>query len=190
MSGATKGPHGQGHGLGTLRRFGDGFCLYSLEALEAQAGGEGGRVSRLPRVKKILLEGVLRNGAPSREALDPLLGPAEPEGEGSPQAAQGRGLGVAFVPGRVLLQDFTGVPCLVDLATLREEVVAGGGRGEEVEPRLQADLVVDHSVQVDAFGSKAALTENERLERERNEERYRFLRWKAQTKIQGYRFQA
>ena len=84
---------------------------------------------------------------------------------------------IAFRPARVLLQDFTGVPAVVDLATMREALAAMGGNPEKINPLAPADLVIDHSVIVDQFASSAAFGENAKLEFDRNRERYAFLRW-------------
>src|SRR5690606_26591913 len=84
---------------------------------------------------------------------------------------------IAFMPGRVILQDFTGVPCVVDLAAMRDAVVKLGGRPEQINPQIPSELVIDHSVQVDAFARPDALEINGRIEFERNAERYGFLRW-------------
>src|SRR5687768_4452239 len=84
---------------------------------------------------------------------------------------------IAFRTSRVLLQDFTGVPCVVDLAAMRDAMKALGGDPSKINPLQPVELVIDHSVQVDAYGSEAALLINRDLEFERNEERYRFLKW-------------
>jgi aconitate hydratase len=136
------------------------FC--SLAALEAQ----GFAIARLPVSLKVLLESLLRHG--DREDVAKL---ARWEA-----AAPTRGE-VPFLPARVLLQDFTGVPSLVDLAAIRSAVARAGGDPLRVEPMIPAELVVDHSVQVDLYGRPEALRENLRIEFERNRERYEFLKW-------------
>ncbi len=93
---------------------------------------------------------------------------------------------IAFKPGRVLLQDFTGVPCMVDLAAMRDAMKRLGGDFKKINPQVQCDLVIDHSVQVDAFGTKKALGQNVKLEFERNKERYEFLKW-GQSALQNFR---
>ena len=85
------------------------------------------------------------------------------------------------MPGRVVLQDFTGVPCVVDLAAMRDAMKKLGGDPKAINPLVPCDLVIDHSVQVDAFGSKTALTINAQKEFERNNERYEFLKWGQQS---------
>lgn len=149
---------------------------YSLRALEEQ----GYDISRLPFAHKILLENMLRNedGKSVRKSdIEAVLNwdpNAEPENE------------VQFVPGRVLLQDFTGVPCVVDLATMRDAVAELGGEASQINPLQPVELVIDHSVQVDAYGSDAALMINLDLEYERNAERYEFLKW-GQTALDNFK---
>lgn len=130
-----------------------------------------GRVERLPFSIKILLESLLRSvdGFVVKEedvrrlaAWDPKVGAATE---------------VPFIPARVVLQDFTGVPCIVDLAALRAALARAGGSPKKINPLVPCDLVIDHSVQVDAYGSADALAVNSRIEFERNRERYEFLRW-------------
>jgi aconitate hydratase len=142
-------------------------ALYSLPALEAAFP----RVARLPFSLKILLENLLRREdnafvkADDIRALaswDPAL-PLQTE--------------ISFMPARVLLQDFTGVPCVVDLAAMRDGVVSLGGNPDQVNPLQPVELVIDHSVQVDHYGSAQALQLNGDLEYHRNRERYVFLRW-------------
>ena len=91
-----------------------------------------------------------------------------------------------FMPGRVVLQDFTGVPAVVDLASMRDAVAALGGDVTRINPLVPADLVIDHSVQVDRFGSTLAFAQNVELEYDRNRERYELLRW-AQQSFQNFR---
>jgi len=146
------------------------YC--SLPMLEQQGVG---KISRLPVTVRILLESVLRHvdGVRIRdEDVEALAG-------WQPQAA--RTAEVPFVVGRVLLQDFTGVPLLVDLAAMRSAVAARGGDVARVQPRVPVDLVIDHSVQVDHFAREDALQLNMDIELRRNEARYRFLKWGAQT---------
>jgi aconitate hydratase len=133
------------------------------------------RVARLPVSLRILLESVVRHRDGVRirdEDVEALAG-------WQPIAA--RTAEVPFVVGRVLLQDFTGVPLLVDLAAMREAVARRGGDPALVEPRVPVDLVIDHSVQVDHFGTGQALELNTAMEMHRNRERYRFLKWGAQA---------
>src|SRR6185436_4966425 len=93
---------------------------------------------------------------------------------------------IAFMPARVLLQDFTGVPAVVDLAAMRDAMKALGGNPERINPLQPVELVIDHSVQVDEYGSRAALFLNSEKEFERNRERYLFLRW-GQTAFRNFR---
>ena len=138
---------------------------------------EGGMAdfSRLPVSLRILLESVLRNldGHRIRDEDVEALARWQP---GAERTAE-----VPFVVGRVLLQDFTGVPLLVDLAAMRSAVARRGGDVERVQPLVPVDLVIDHSVQVDYFGREEALPLNMEMEFRRNGERYRFLKWGAQA---------
>ncbi len=141
--------------------------IASLEALD----GQGWNVARLPYATRILLENLLRreNGAEVPAAdIEAVAG-------WDPQAAPS--VEIAFMPGRVLLQDFTGVPAVVDLAAMRNAMEAMAGDAQKINPLQPAELVIDHSVQVDEYGSKAALSINAEREFERNVERYAFLRW-------------
>ncbi|HEY1653937.1 MAG TPA: aconitate hydratase AcnA [Candidatus Tumulicola sp.] len=138
------------------------------------------KLARLPFSLKILLENLLRfedgRSVTKRdvEALARWNATARHEKE------------IAFRPARVLLQDFTGVPCVVDLAAMRDAMAAMGGDPNAINPLQPVELVVDHSVQVDAFGSSAALAKNAALEFERNHERYAFLKW-GQSAFDGFR---
>src|SRR4051812_25180424 len=126
---------------------------------------------RLPYSLKILLENLLRteDGANITEADIRALGGWEPAADPSVE--------IQFTPARVLMQDFTGVPCVVDLATMREAVRDLGGDPTKVNPLAPAELVIDHSVIADLFGRPDAFERNVELEYERNKERYQFLRW-------------
>lgn len=132
---------------------------------------EAGDTSHLPFSMKILLENMLRredDNVVTRsdvEAIAKWDANAEPSKE------------IAYMPARVLMQDFTGVPAVVDLAAMRDAVVALGGDTQKINPLVPAELVIDHSVQVDVFGSDAALAQNSELEFVRNKERYNFLKW-------------
>ncbi|MDQ6749248.1 MAG: aconitase family protein, partial [Actinomycetota bacterium] len=142
------------------------FEIFRLDALQADFD-----VARLPFSLKILLENLLRteDGTSVRrhdiEALASWDHAAEPSRE------------IAFSPARVLMQDFTGVPAVVDLATMREAVVELGGDATKINPLAPAELVIDHSVIADLFGTPDSFTRNVELEYERNIERYVFLRW-------------
>ncbi len=145
-----------------------GEAFHRLTVLE-EAGW--GRLERLPFVIRILLESLLRGqgrSGYSPEQVERLARwtPSDPGGGELP-----------FLPGRVLLQDFTGVPCVADLAALRSAMARAGGDPRRVEPRLPVDLVIDHSVQLHVAGRPDAYEENLRREFENNRERYAFLRW-------------
>ena len=126
---------------------------------------------RLPFTHKVLLENLLRteDGANVTAAQIEALGQWDPQAEPSQE--------IQFTPARVIMQDFTGVPCVVDLATMREAVAELGGDPERINPLAPAELVIDHSVIADVFGRPDALQLNVDLEYERNRERYAFLRW-------------
>ena len=137
----------------------------------ARLGVLGDRVDRLPFSLRILLENLLRNEdgvsvtAADVEALASWDPTSEPTNE------------IAFAPARVLMQDFTGVPCVVDLAAMRDAVAELGGDITKVNPLVPAELVIDHSIIADHFGTNDALRQNADLEYQRNLERYRFLKW-------------
>ncbi len=151
---------------------GSSATFHSLPLLERKGVAN---LARLPVSIRILLESVLRNldGRRIRDEEVEAVARWEP---GAPRTAE-----VPFVVGRVLLQDFTGVPLLVDLAAMRSAVARLGGDVARVQPRVPVDLVIDHSVQVDYFGRADALRLNMELELHRNGERYRFLKWGAQA---------
>jgi aconitate hydratase len=140
--------------------------IFRLDALQSKFD-----VARLPFSLKVLLENLLRtegNGsveAKDIEALATWDANAEPSNE------------IAFTPARVLMQDFTGVPAVVDLAAMRDAMAELGGDPSKINPLVPAELVIDHSVQVDVFGTRDAFTRNAEREFERNQERYAFLRW-------------
>src|SRR5687767_6820542 len=144
------------------------FQIYSLPALE-KAGFPG--VSRLPYSMKILLENLLRREDDAFVTADDVRAVARWD------ATAGAQKEISFMPARVLLQDFTGVPCVVDLAAMRDAVIALGGNPVRVNPLQPVELVIDHSVQVDYFGRPDAFALNAELEFSRNRERYAFLRW-------------
>ena len=139
---------------------------YEIFRLDAVAGAEN-----LPYSLKVLLENLLRteDGANITEGHIRALANWDPQAEPDTE--------IQFTPARVIMQDFTGVPCIVDLATMREAVVALGGDAAKVNPLAPAELVIDHSVIADVFGTPDAFTKNVDIEYERNQERYRFLRW-------------
>ncbi|MBF0254537.1 MAG: aconitate hydratase AcnA [Candidatus Omnitrophica bacterium] len=137
--------------------------------------------SRLPYSVRILLESALRN----HDGLKITEGDVRNLAEWSPRSAQ-KGLLVSFKPARVLLQDFTGVPALVDLAAMRDAAGRAGIDPARVNPQVPCELVVDHSVQVDRAGNARAAKENLRIEYERNRERYEFLKW-GENAFQNFR---
>lgn len=156
---------------------GQSYRYYSLKALEEQ--GEAG-VAQLPFSIKVLLEAALRQfdgRAITQDHVKQLTNWA---------ADRDANKEIPFIPARIVLQDFTGVPVVVDLAAMRDTVKKAGGDPKQINPLVPVDLVIDHSVMVDAFGSKDALDYNINVEFERNEERYRFLRW-AQTAFNNFR---
>ena len=150
---------------------------YRLQTLEEKGIAS---VSKLPFSIKILLEAVIRQFDNRIITQDHIVSLAN-WNAASPERAE-----VPFKPARILLQDFTGVPVVVDLAALRTAMKRLGGDPKRINPLIPVDLVIDHSVQVDAFGSKEALEFNINKEFERNEERYKFLRW-AQKAFDNFR---
>ncbi len=151
------------------------YEIYRLDAL-AQAGLDP---SRLPYALKLLLENLLRTEDGTTVTADDIRRLAQWQPHATPTAE------IAFTPARVLLQDFTGVPAIVDLAAMRDAMAALGGDPARINPVQPVELVIDHSVQVDSYGSAAALLINADLEFARNQERYAFLRW-GQTALQNF----
>jgi aconitate hydratase len=150
-----------GDAKGTLKVGSESYEIFRLDALQATHD-----VARLPYTLRILLENVLRCGdQPDVEAVATWVATDEPSRE------------ISFRPGRVLLQDFTGVPAIVDLAAMRDAMHDLGGGPSKINPQQPVELVIDHSVQVDEFGTARAIFRNAELEFERNRERYAFLRW-------------
>ncbi|HYF14496.1 MAG TPA: aconitate hydratase AcnA [Phycisphaerales bacterium] len=151
------------------------FGTYTYFALGALHEQRVGRIDRLPFSIRVLLESMLRNVDGFIVTDDDVAGLA------NWNAKQPAKEEIPFMPGRVVLQDFTGVPCVVDLAAMRDAMKTLGGDPNMINPLVKCDLVIDHSVQVDAFGSKVALTINSQKEFERNNERYKFLKWGQQS---------
>src|SRR5438067_5458410 len=152
------------HTRSVLEVGGTKFLIHRLDAL-------GARAARLPFSLKVLLENLLRGEdgrRVTREHIEALLAwePTRPSEREIP-----------FMPARVLLQDFTGVPAVVDLAAMRAAMQSLGGDPKRINPLLPAELVIDHSVQVDEYGKPEALSLNAQIEFSRNKERYAFLRW-------------
>ncbi len=160
----------------TLRAGGAEYQIFRLAKLEESGVGN---VSRLPFSTKILLENLLRNEDGKRVSPGDIHYVAG-------AAAGGEAKEISFMPARVLLQDFTGVPCVVDIAAMRDALAAMGADPSRANPLMPADLVIDHSVQVDQFGSKDAFSINALLEFQRNRERYMLLRW-GQTAFSNFR---
>src|SRR4051794_40920269 len=154
----------------TLTVGGQSYQIFRLDSLQSRFD-----VARLPYTLRILLENVLRTaGEEDVEAVATWAAGDEPSRE------------ISFTPGRVLLQDFTGVPCVVDLAAMRDAMRELGGDPGRINPLLPVELVIDHSVQVDEFATRVAFQRNTQLELERNRERYAFLRW-GQTSFDNFK---
>jgi aconitate hydratase len=156
----------------TLKSGSKTYSYFSLKALEEKLGVS---LQRLPVSLRILLENLLRREdgrVVRKEDIESIA-------RWNPKAAPDKE--IAFMPARVLLQDFTGVPCVVDLAVMRDAMIAMGGDPNKINPLQPVDLVIDHSVQVDEFGTSDAFRNNAALEFERNKERYAFLRWGQQA---------
>lgn len=156
-----------------------GLSKYTYFSLPKFAKTIGKDLNLLPLSIRVLLESALRNYdnyQVTEKDINTIVGwkPNEKKDE------------IAFKPGRVILQDFTGVPCVVDMAAMRDAMKNLGGDTKKINPQVQCDLVIDHSVQVDAFGTSTALEENVKLEFERNQERYEFLKW-GQSALQNFR---
>ena len=150
-----------------------------LEVFRLDAVSEG-HVGRLPYSLKILLENLLRHEDGRDVTRDDILALANWDPKAQPSTE------ISFTPARVILQDFTGVPAVVDLAAMRDAVVNLGGTADSINPLSPAELVIDHSVQVDRYGSADALDLNNKIEFNRNKERYSFLRW-GQTAFENFR---
>jgi aconitate hydratase len=161
----------------TLETAGKSFTTFSLPKLGKALGKD---LSRLPFALRILLENLLRNEdgkAVTKKDIEVVAAwdpKAEPDAE------------IAFYPARVVLQDFTGVPAVVDFAAMRDAMAEMGGDPKRINPLFPAELVIDHSVQVDYYGSADALVRNTKNEYERNQERYVLLRW-AQRAFDNFR---
>ncbi|MCH9057668.1 MAG: aconitate hydratase AcnA [Planctomycetes bacterium] len=156
----------------TLEIGGTTYSYYRLGALGEQGMGD---VASLPYSIRVLLESLLRN-------VDGLVvTAADVSGLAAYDARNVKRVEMPFLPGRVVLQDFTGVPCVVDLAAMRDAMKRLGGDPSQINPAVPCDLVIDHSVQVDDFATRVALTINAQREFERNNERYEFLKWGQQS---------
>src|SRR6185437_15570725 len=148
------------------------YTIYRLDAVPNTA--------KLPYCLKVLAENLLRNedGANITKQHIEAIANWDPNAEPS--------IEIQYTPARVVMQDFTGVPCIVDLATMREAVSALGGDPEKINPLAPAELVIDHSVIADVFGTLGSFERNVELEYERNGERYQFLRW-GQTAFDDFK---
>ena len=161
----------------TLEAGGRHYTIYRLDSLDS---GSGGKAASLPFSLKILLENLLRNedGKFVKRADIESLASWDVKGKVEKE--------IAFRTARVLLQDFTGVPAVVDLAAMRDALARLGGDATKINPLQPVDLVIDHSVQVDEYGTDAAFLINANMEFERNQERYAFLRW-GQKALENFR---
>ena len=147
----------------TLKVGGDSYEIYRLDAVPG--------TEKLPYSLKVLAENLLRNEDGSNITKDHIQAIAQWDPKAEPS------IEIQYTPARVVMQDFTGVPCIVDLATMREAIGDLGGDADKVNPLAPADLVIDHSVIADLFGTADAFERNVEIEYERNGERYQFLRW-------------
>ena len=152
---------------GTLDVDGKSYEIYRLGSVE----GDGLDVASLPFSLKVLLENLLRTEDGEDITEDSIKRIAGWDAEAEPDTE------IQFTPARVIMQDFTGVPCIVDLATMREAMEDLGGDPSKINPLAPAELVIDHSVIADVFGTPEAFERNVEIEYERNQERYQFLRW-------------
>ncbi len=153
---------------------GNDFEIYRLDAVKE------GHVDRLPYSLKILLENLLRHEDGRDVTRDDIIALANWDPKAAPSTE------ISFTPARVILQDFTGVPAVVDLAAMRDAVVKLGGSAEDINPLSPAELVIDHSVQIDHYGAANALDLNTKIEFQRNKERYSFLKW-GQSAFDNFR---
>ena len=161
----------------TLQTAGKNYKFFSLEEAAKKVGRD---ISKMPFSLKILLENLVRNfdgDVVSESHITALID--------SVKDSKHR-IEIAYLPARVLMQDFTGVPAVVDLAAMRDAVVRSQKDPKKINPLVQVDLVIDHSVQVDFSGSKNSLQQNVDLEFKRNSERYEFLKW-AQISFDNFR---
>src|SRR5216684_3442820 len=172
-------PLSAGNSFGTRDKFNVGAQTFEIHRLEKLEKQQISNLAKLPFSLRILLENLLR----CEDGRFVRAGDIRTLATWTPGVAQKE---IAFMPARVLLQDFTGVPAVVDLATMREAVKHMGGNPKLINPLFPAELVIDHSVQVDSFGNGNAFGLNAELEFQRNVERYAFLRW-GQTAFQNFK---
>ncbi|MFF0276755.1 MULTISPECIES: aconitate hydratase AcnA [unclassified Streptomyces] len=156
----------------TLRVGDESYEIFKLDKVEGSA--------RLPYSLKVLLENLLRTEDGANITADHIRALGNWDSQAQPSQE------IQFTPARVIMQDFTGVPCVVDLATMREAVAALGGDPAKINPLSPAEMVIDHSVIADKFGTNSAFAENVELEYGRNKERYQFLRW-GQTAFDDFK---
>ncbi|MFF5923485.1 aconitate hydratase AcnA [Streptomyces flavochromogenes] len=156
----------------TLRVGDESYEIFKLDKVEGSA--------RLPYSLKVLLENLLRTEDGANITADHIRALGDWDSQAQPSQE------IQFTPARVIMQDFTGVPCVVDLATMREAVAALGGDPAKINPLSPAEMVIDHSVIADKFGTNSAFAENVELEYGRNKERYQFLRW-GQTAFDDFK---
>src|SRR5579863_10480730 len=160
----------------TLRVAGADYRIFSIAALEKSGIAN---ISRMPVSHRILLENLLRCEDGRKVHAADIEAVAKGQvGEAARE--------IQFMPARVLLQDFTGVPCVVDLAAMRDALEHLGADPRKANPLIPVDLVIDHSVQVDKFGTSGAFAANALLEYQRNAERYAFLKW-GQSSFRNFR---
>ena len=157
---------------GVLDVNGSEYEIFRLNSVEG--------AQSLPFSLKVLLENLLRTEDGANITADHVRALAQWDADAQPNTE------IQFTPARVIMQDFTGVPCIVDLATMREAVADLGGDPKRVNPLAPAEMVIDHSVQIDAFGNSGALERNMEIEYQRNGERYQFLRW-GQTAFDDFK---
>src|SRR3954469_17048209 len=155
---------------GTLEVGDQRYQIYRLSAVTGD-GLPDDAVDSLPFSLKVLLENLLRTEDGADITADDIRALAGWDAEAEPDKE------IQYTPARVIMQDFTGVPCIVDLATMREAMADLGGDATKINPLAPAELVIDHSVIADVFGTPEAFERNVEIEYQRNEERYQFLRW-------------
>ncbi|MGR3396099.1 aconitase family protein, partial [Pseudooceanicola nanhaiensis] len=154
------------------------FSYYSIPAAEEAGLGE---FSKLPAALKVVLENMLRFEDGKTVSVDDIKAFSDWGKNGGKNPVE-----IAYRPARVLMQDFTGVPAVVDLAAMRDGIVGLGGDAKKINPLVPVDLVIDHSVMIDEFGNPRAFQMNVDREYERNMERYQFLKW-GQTAFENFR---
>jgi len=162
----------------TLKVGDKSYAYYSIAAAEAAGLGD---FSKLPAALKVVLENMLRFEDGKTVSVDDIKAFSEWAAKGGKNPRE-----IAYRPARVLMQDFTGVPAVVDLAAMRDGIKALGGDPQKINPLNPVDLVIDHSVMIDEFGNPRAFQMNVDREYERNMERYTFLKW-GQTAFDNFR---